>query len=101
MARRRRNKLRRVADLLSLLLIVGAIGSAAFIYRRWLYREQRYNKLIEEVATRRSVEKFLIKAVMRQESGFDPYAFSKANAIGLMQVTEAAGRDWAHANGQR
>jgi soluble lytic murein transglycosylase len=99
--RRRRSKLKRIGDWLSLALIAGAIGSASFVYLRWRYREQRYNKLIEEVAARRGVEKYLIKAVMRQESGFDPFAYSSAHAMGLMQVTEGAGWDWAQANGRR
>jgi soluble lytic murein transglycosylase len=34
-------------------------------------------------------------AIARQESGFHPRAVSRANALGLMQVTPAAGRDIA------
>jgi soluble lytic murein transglycosylase len=99
--RRKRSKLQRIGDWLTLALVAGAVGSASFIYLRWVYREQRYNKLIEEISARQGVEKFLIKGVIRQESGFDPFAYSKADAIGLMQVTEAAGWDWASATGRR
>ena len=60
-----------------------------------------FNQLIEEVAARQGADKFLIKAVMRQESGFDPFAYSSRDAIGLMQVTEPAGWDWAQATQRR
>jgi soluble lytic murein transglycosylase len=87
----------RIGQRLALLLVLVAFGTAAFVYLRWVYREQRFNQLIEEIAARQGADKFLIKAVMRQESGFDPFAYSKRDAIGLMQVTEAAGWDWAAA----
>ncbi|MBI4274390.1 MAG: lytic transglycosylase domain-containing protein [Rhizobiales bacterium] len=38
------------------------------------------------------VEPAVAYAIARQESGFHPRAVSKANALGLMQVTPAAGR---------
>ncbi|SRR5258706_15620010 len=95
MSRRRSNNFTRTARRLTLALVVLAVGAAAVVYLRWLYREGRYNKIIEQVATDYGVDKFLVKAVMRQESGFDPFALSSSGAIGLMQVTEGAGRDWA------
>jgi len=100
MIRSRIRRLRQITRWLSLLLILGAVGIAAFYYGRWLYRERRFNALIEEIATRQEADKFLIKAVMRQESGFDPFAYSSRGAIGLMQVTESAGLDWAAAVGR-
>ena len=98
MARRRRKNLTRLGNWLSLALMLGAIGSVTFVYWRWAWREQRWNKLIEEIAPKYGVSKFLVKAVMRQESGFDPFAYSSTGAIGLMQVMDAAGWDWARAN---
>jgi soluble lytic murein transglycosylase len=41
------------------------------------------------------VEACVVYAIVRQESAFNPRAVSSANAIGLMQVTPAAGRDTA------
>lgn len=100
MTRRRTNKMTLIARRLTLVLVILAFGSTAFVYLRWLYREQRCNKLIEEIAVKYEVDKFLIKAVVRQESGFDPFALSSAGAIGLMQVTEGAGQDWARVTRQ-
>ncbi len=97
MSRRATTRLVRIGNWLVTGVVVAALGTAAFIYLRWVYREQRFNQIIEEVAARQGADKFLIKAVMRQESGFDPFAYSKRDAIGLMQVTEGAGWDWARA----
>ncbi len=41
------------------------------------------------------VEPCVVYAIIRQESAFNPRVVSSANAIGLMQVTPAAGRDTA------
>jgi soluble lytic murein transglycosylase len=41
------------------------------------------------------VDRSIVYAVMRTESGFDPRDVSPANAVGLMQVTPEAGRDTA------
>lgn len=82
----------RAGGILALALALGAFGAPAFVYVRWLVREHRYNQMIEEIAPRYGVDKFLIKAVMRQESGFDPFARSKTGAVGLMQVMPGTGR---------
>ncbi len=82
-------------------LVLAAVGSSAFVYGRWVYRERRFNSLIEEIASQQAVDKFLIKAVIRRESKFDPFAYGRAGEIGLMQVTPAAGADWARATGRR
>ena len=41
------------------------------------------------------VEPSVVYSIVRQESAFNPRVVSSANAIGLMQVTPAAGRDTA------
>lgn len=86
---------------MALLIIVGAVGSATVVYLRWRWREQRYNHLIEEIASRYGADKFLVKAVIRRESEFDPFVYGRAGEIGLMQVTEGAGREWARAAGRK
>jgi soluble lytic murein transglycosylase len=43
-----------------------------------------------------AVEPGIVYAVARQESGFNPRAISSAGAVGLMQVTPAAGRSVAN-----
>ncbi|MGH8596679.1 MAG: lytic transglycosylase domain-containing protein, partial [Gammaproteobacteria bacterium] len=101
MAGRPAQRLARTARWLTLALVLGAVGSVTFIYVRWLYREHRFNRLIEEIAPKPGVDKFLVKAVIHRESGFDPFAYGRAGEIGLMQVTYGAGLDWARAVGRK
>jgi soluble lytic murein transglycosylase len=96
-----KRKRRTIGQWLALALIIGSVGSAAFVYLRWKFREQRYNTLIETIAGRYGVDKFLVKAVVRRESEFDPFVYGRAGEIGLMQVTEGAGREWARATGRK
>lgn len=46
----------------------------------------RYVALISEAATRYGVNSGLVEAVIRMESGFDPWAVSRKGAQGLMQL---------------
>jgi soluble lytic murein transglycosylase-like protein len=52
----------------------------------------RYDELIREVADRHDLEFALVKAVVRAESGFDPFAISRKGAQGLMQLMPATAR---------
>jgi len=101
MPRRKESRRQLIGNLFALLLTGGAVLAAGTVYFRWQFREQRYNRIIEEVAAANSVDKFLIKAVIRRESEFDPSVMGRAGEIGLMQVTEGAGRDWARGTGRR
>lgn len=82
-------------------MVVGAVGSAGFVWWRWEYRERRFDKLIGEVAGKYGVDPCLVKAVVRRESKFDPWVYGSRGEIGLMQVTEGAGAQWARAVGRR
>ena len=97
MSRRRAKRLERVGNWLALILVLGAVGSATFVYWRWAYREQRFDRLIEEIAPQYGVDKYLVKAVIRRESKFDPFVFGSHGEIGLMQITDGAGQQWARA----
>ena len=101
MARRRKSRLTQMGQWLVIVTIFCALGSAAIVYLRWRFREQRYNQIIEQIAGQYGVDKFLVKAVIRRESEFDPFVYGRAGEIGLMQVTDGAGREWARATGRR
>jgi peptidoglycan lytic transglycosylase len=91
----------RTARMLMLALVLTALGSAGIVYLRWLLREQRYNRIIEETAATYRVDKFLVKAVIRRESKFDAFAYGSRGEIGLMQVMPGTGDEWARATGHR
>lgn len=52
---------------------------------------RRLNRMIGDIARRNGVDVALVKAVIRVESRFDPYATSKKGALGLMQLMPATG----------
>lgn len=47
----------------------------------------KYEEIISKVSSKYEVEKELIYAIIKCESGFDEKAHSRANAHGLMQIT--------------
>jgi soluble lytic murein transglycosylase-like protein len=51
-------------------------------------RMQKLDSMIQKSAEKNGVDAGLIKAVIRQESGGNPYAVSKAGAKGLMQLMD-------------
>src|SRR5689334_2407646 len=59
--------------------------------------EIRFDRQIVAAARRYSMDPALIKAVIWQESRFNPEARGKAGEIGLMQVREDAAFEWADA----
>jgi len=60
-----------------------------------------YREMVVEEAKEVGVDPFLMAALIRQESAFQPAARSVANARGLMQVMPATGRELARSIGPR
>lgn len=57
-------------------------------------RAHKYLPYVRKAAKKYHVDERLILAIMQIESSFNPYAVSRANALGLMQVvSHTAGRD--------
>ena len=68
--------------------VVGEPGSAS----RWMPAQadvQRYAPIIETTARAHGVEAALVHAVITAESGYNPRAYSRAGATGLMQLMPA------------
>jgi soluble lytic murein transglycosylase len=51
-----------------------------------------YWNIIKKQAEETDLDPFLVAAIIRQESAYDPEALSYANAMGLMQIVPATGR---------
>ena len=60
-------------------------------------RYARYDGLIADLARKRGVDPLLIKAIVWRESAFQTEKVGTSGERGLMQVGEAAARDWAQA----
>jgi soluble lytic murein transglycosylase len=77
-----------------LFLLVLALG----LYWGFLYwREHRFDAVIAAAATRYQMDPALVKAVVWQESRFNPNDRGRAGELGLMQVRETAAWEWASA----
>ncbi len=68
-----------------------------YTVQEWLNfsRFSRYDAIIAQVGRKQRVDPMLIKAVIWRESSFHPDKVGKNGERGLMQVTEAAAKDWA------
>ena len=76
-----------------MVLAIAALGVKSFIEEEILEVKHaiyplNYMDSVEKYAEEFGVDKYLILAVIKTESGFDPNAKSDADAIGLTQITE-------------
>ena len=66
---------------------------------RWLSPkgDKVFDNAIRAAARRHQIDPALVKAVVWQESRFNPTAKGKAGELGLMQIRELAAAEWAEA----
>jgi soluble lytic murein transglycosylase len=82
---------------LRLILVLLLVGGAA-AYWWWQGRlERSQDRPIRAAAQRYGIEPALIKAIVWRESHFHARARGRAGEVGLMQLQEAAAREWAAA----
>lgn len=88
-----------VSKLRRLLLALALLGALLAGLSRGLryYREHRYDSLIRTAAFRYNIDPALVSAVIWRESRYQAHCTGRAGEIGLMQVREPAGREWARA----
>ena len=60
-----------------------------------------YQRAVEEYSRQHSLDPYLVAALIRQESEFNPKAVSRSNARGLTQVMPATGRQVSRQLGMR
>ena len=56
-----------------------------------------YDRLIRDMSRKHGIDPLLLKALVWRESGFQPEKVGNSGERGLMQVGEAAARDWSKA----
>lgn len=59
-------------------------------------RFHRYDTIIQQAGAKRGVDPMVIKAVVWRESRFEADKVGLDGERGLMQITDAAAREWAH-----
>jgi soluble lytic murein transglycosylase len=78
-----------------LILLVLLIPVVFWVFLNW--RDHRFDAAILAAAQRYQVDPSLVKAVVWQESRFNPDARGVAGELGLMQIREDAALEWASA----
>jgi len=75
-------------------------GDPIYTFYEWISpaRFHQYDSLIRSVALENHIDPLLVKAVVWQESRFDPQKYGMARERGLMQVSEKAADEWAREN---
>ena len=97
------------AKLLLLLVLAAATAVGVLLYRShdrlytmadWMSmgRFQRYDAMIEDAARKNGVDPLLLKALVWRESEFHPNKTGTSGERGLMQVSQAAAKDWVQAH---
>jgi soluble lytic murein transglycosylase len=88
-----------LAALVAAGVVLGTSPDPTYRLLSWLAgsRYYRYDPLIGDMARKRGVDPLLIKAIAWRESAFQTEKVGTSGERGLMQVGEAAARDWAKA----
>lgn len=83
------NKLHRTVAILLIICVALGVGFLTDVIwskvEKWTH-PQSYDELIEKYAKEYNIPEYVIYAVIKTESGFDPSAQSSAGAQGLMQM---------------
>lgn len=80
--------------LVSLVVIIILFYSILFIVKKGVY-PTTYSKHVENASQIYNVDPYLVYAVIKQESGFNPNARSRVNAKGLMQIIDNTANECA------
>jgi Transglycosylase SLT domain len=73
-------------------------GTSSQAGRNKVDAPNEFDTLIQKTAAQYNIDPVLVKAVVRQESGFNPSATSRVGAAGLMQLMPATAREFGVVN---
>ena len=82
-----------------LALVLLAVLVAGIILGAYTMHPLKYTEHIRAFSEENGVDRFLVAALIRAESNFDCTAYSKADAKGLMQLTDETAQFCAQKNG--
>ncbi len=82
-----------IAGVVILLAVVTFLGARGPAWFQRIYYPLKYREEILSAANRHEVNPYLIAAVIKAESDFDPNTRSTAGAVGLMQVMPKTAQD--------
>jgi len=87
------------AALAALGIVLWSSPDPGYTIQVWLggARFSNYDPLIRDASQKHGVDPMLLKAIVWRESAFKPDKVGTSGERGLMQVGEAAARDWAKA----
>ena len=85
------------AALVALGIVLWKSPDPGYTVQTWLAgsRFSSYDQLIRDASQKHGVDPMLLKAIVWRESAFKPDKVGTSGERGLMQVGEAAARDWA------
>jgi soluble lytic murein transglycosylase len=78
-------------------VLVLLVGCACWYWWHLDWLERSQDRPIRAAARRYAVDPALVKAIVWQESRFNPHVRGRAGEVGLMQLREEAAREWAEA----
>jgi len=86
-----------LAGIAALAFTVYHLPDPSYTVQEWMKRDQfgKYDQLISDAGTKYGLDPMLVKALVWRESKFQPDKVGTSGERGLMQVGEAAARDWA------
>ncbi len=90
--RSRRRRLRRTVLFTILVIVIGTVTALVLTGKTVLPAVSeriypiRYSDYVNSAAQQYAVDPYLVAAVIKAESGYDPLALSSAGAVGLMQL---------------
>ena len=78
--------------------LVASVMTIALALSSAIRRSHEFDPFILEAAQTHDIPPSLVSAIIWQESHYNPSALGKDGEIGLMQITDGAGQDWAKAH---
>ncbi len=90
MQKNRKKKYTGIKAFVIIVILALLVAGGYFGYKYWIAttHPMKYSEYIETYARQNNIDKYLVYAVIKTESGYDPAAVSNVGARGLMQIME-------------